>query len=99
MRRRCLKKLCSRLKELQQQKLTRDALLLKIGAAKKEAGRSYFLVDIKFPESEEPINSETFTVAQKQIADRKAQGRLLSVTLKPGSPESKNIMGVLHPAY
>jgi hypothetical protein len=50
-----------RLKELQQQKLTRDALLLKIGAAKKEAGRSYFLVDIKFPEPKEPVNSETFT--------------------------------------
>jgi len=61
MRRRRLKKLWSRLKELQQQKLTRDALLLKIGAAKKEAGRSYFLVDIKFPEPKEPVNSETFT--------------------------------------
>jgi transposase len=61
MRRRRLKKLWSRLKELQQQKLTRDALLLKIGAAKKEAGRSYFLVDIKFPKPKEPVNSETFT--------------------------------------
>jgi len=61
MRRRRLKKLWSRLKDLQQQKLTRDALLLKIGAAKKEAGRSYFLVDIKFPEPKEPVNSETFT--------------------------------------
>ncbi len=61
MRRRRLKKLWARLKELQQQKLTRDALLLKIGAAKKEAGRSYFLVDIKFPEPKEPVNSETFT--------------------------------------
>lgn len=61
MRRRRLKKLWSRLKELQQQKLTRDALLLKIGAAKKEAGRSYFLVDVKFPEPKEPVNSETFT--------------------------------------
>ena len=61
MRRRRLKKLWSRLKELQRQKLTRDALLLKIGAAKKEAGRSYFLLDIKFPEPKEPLNSETFT--------------------------------------
>ena len=61
MRRRRLKKLWSRLKEPQRQKLTRDALLLKIGAAKKEAGRSYFLVDIKFPEPKEPVNSETFT--------------------------------------
>ena len=40
MRRRSLKKLVKRLKELQQQKLTRDDLLMKLGAAKKEAGRA-----------------------------------------------------------
>jgi transposase len=61
MRRRRLKKLWSRLKQLQKQKITRDALLLKIGAAKKEAGRSYFLVDIKLPEQKEPVNPNTFT--------------------------------------
>jgi transposase len=49
MRRRCLKRLIKRLKELQQQKLTRDALLMKLGAAKKEAGRAYTLVDITVP--------------------------------------------------
>jgi hypothetical protein len=36
MRRRRLKKLWQRLKELQPQKITRDTLLLKIGAAKWE---------------------------------------------------------------
>ena len=40
MRRRRLKKLWRRLHELQNQKLTRDQLLLKLGAAKKEAGRA-----------------------------------------------------------
>ena len=39
MRRRRLKRLWQRLHELQNQKLTRDQLLLKLGAAKKEAGR------------------------------------------------------------
>src|SRR5436309_953894 len=38
MRRGRLKKLVKRLKELRQQKLTRDQLLIKLGAAKKEAG-------------------------------------------------------------
>ncbi|MGH7209870.1 MAG: IS1634 family transposase, partial [Acetobacteraceae bacterium] len=38
MRRRRLKKLVKRLHELRQQKLTRDQLLIKLGAAKKEAG-------------------------------------------------------------
>src|SRR5512137_73146 len=44
MRRRRLKKLWSRLHELQRQKLTRDELLLKLGAAKAEAGKAYRLV-------------------------------------------------------
>jgi hypothetical protein len=49
MRRRSLKKLVKRLKELQSQKLTRDELLMKLGAAKKEAGRAYALVKITLP--------------------------------------------------
>jgi len=61
MRRRRLKKLYSRLKELQTQKITRDTLLLKIGAAKKDAGRLYALVDICVPKPGEAVNSETFT--------------------------------------
>jgi hypothetical protein len=50
-----------RLQELQSQKITRDALLLKIGAAKKEAGRVYALVDISLPQPREPVNPKTFT--------------------------------------
>ena len=49
MRRRRLKKLWQRLRELQTQRITRDTLLLKIGAAKKEAGQVYALVDISLP--------------------------------------------------
>ena len=47
MRRRRLKKLWRRLHELQQQTLTRDALLLKLGAAKKEAGRAYLRIPVQ----------------------------------------------------
>jgi hypothetical protein len=61
MRRRRLKKLWQRLKELQSQKITRDTLLLKIGAAKKEAGRVYALVDLILPKPGEPVNPQTFT--------------------------------------
>jgi transposase len=61
IRRRRLKKLWQRLKELQAQKITRDTLLLKIGAAKKEAGRVYALVDISVPKPRERVNSATFT--------------------------------------
>ena len=47
MRRRRLKKLWRRLGELQRQSNSRDRLMLKLGAAKKEAGRAWSLVDIR----------------------------------------------------
>jgi transposase len=61
MRRRRLKRLWKRLHELQQQTLTRDHLLLKLGAAKKEAGRAYGLVKVRLPKKDEPVTPETFT--------------------------------------
>jgi transposase len=50
MRRRRLKRLIARLKELQAQRPGYETLLLKLGAAKKEAGRDWSLVDIAMPE-------------------------------------------------
>jgi hypothetical protein len=63
MRRRRLKKLFKRLHELRQQKLTRDELLIKLGAAKKEAGRAYRLVDLHLPAKEQAVTPQTFTFA------------------------------------
>ena len=40
-RRRRLKKLWKRLHDLQRQSLSRDALLIKLGAAKKDAGHAW----------------------------------------------------------
>jgi hypothetical protein len=60
MRRRRLKRLIKRLKELQAQKLERDELLLKLGAAKKEAGRAYALVGIELPPKEQPARTGSF---------------------------------------
>lgn len=50
MRWRKLKRLWARLKELQRQRPSYENLLLKLGAAKKEAGRVWSLVDIELPE-------------------------------------------------
>ncbi len=61
MRRRRLKRLWQRLHELQQQKPSRDQLLLKLGAAKKEAGRAYGLIEVQLPKADQPITAETFT--------------------------------------
>jgi transposase len=61
MRRRRLKRLCKRLHELQQQAPSRDQLLLKLGAAKKEAGRAYGLLKVQVPEKDQAVTPETFT--------------------------------------
>lgn len=60
IRRRRLKDLWKRLRELQGQELQRDDLLLKLGAAKAEAGRVYHLVEVEVPKAEQPVNAETF---------------------------------------
>jgi hypothetical protein len=61
MRRRRLKRLHQRLRELQQQKLTRDELLIKLGAAKKEAGRAYALIDLHLPAKDQAVTPQSFT--------------------------------------
>jgi hypothetical protein len=47
IRQRRLRRLWARLRELQGQELTRDELLLKLGAAKADAGRVYGLVEVQ----------------------------------------------------
>ena len=66
MRKRRLKKLIKRLRELQRQDLTRDELLLKLGAAKKDAGRAYHLLDIHLPGENEPVAAHTFYFSLKR---------------------------------
>jgi hypothetical protein len=80
MRRRRLKKLWQRLHELQRQKLTRDELLLKLGAAKKEAGRAYALVAIQLPDPSQEVTPATFTFTlrkDKLGIVRRREGRYL----------------------
>ena len=60
MRRRRLKQLLARLRELAGMKLKRDALLIKIGQAKAEAGRAFSLIDLRLPKAREPVNAQTF---------------------------------------
>jgi len=66
IRRRRLKRLWQRLHELQAQQLTRDERLLKLGAAKAEAGRAYRLVEVRVPTAEQSVNAETFTFALRK---------------------------------
>jgi len=80
MRRRRLKRLWKRLGELQRQQLTRDQLLIKLGAAKTDAGRAWGLVDIDLPDVDQPVNAHTFTFSlnrKKLRQTRRREGRYL----------------------
>jgi transposase len=81
MRRRRLKKLWRRLQELRQMKgQTRDELLMRLGAAKKEAGRAWALVNVHVPEAGQEVNAQTFTISldrDKLRQMRRREGRYL----------------------
>lgn len=71
MRRRKLKGLLKRLKALSAMKLSRDELLIKIGAAEQDAGRAARrLVEIDLPSGENPfgyrINREALRIARRR---------------------------------
>jgi transposase len=82
MRKRRLRKLIRRLRELQQQALTRDELLLKLGAAKKEAGRAYGLMTILTPSKDQPATPETFRFSLDRKKLRQALRREGSYLLR-----------------
>ena len=91
MRRHRLRKLIRCLHELQQQHLTRDELLMKLGAAKKEAGRAYGLMAIETPTKDQPVTAETFRFALDRKKLRQALRRegsyLLRSNINGGAPE------------
>ena len=83
IRRRRLKKLVKRLHELRQQKLTRDQLLIKLGAAKKEAGPlAYRIMDIQLPNKDQPVTPETFNFRVNRQKLREARRREGSYILR-----------------
>ena len=91
MRRRRLKKLIKRLYELRQQKLTRDQLLIKLGAARKEAGpAAWRIIDIQLPDKDQPVTPETFCFKlnwQKLREARRREGSyLLRSNVTGGDP-------------
>jgi transposase len=89
MRRRRLKKLVKRLHELRQQKLTRDQLLIKLGAAKKEAGpAAYRIIDIQLPEKDQPVTPETFSFCLNWQRLREARRREGSYLLRSNLTDS-----------
>jgi len=75
MRQRKLKRLWARLNALRAQKPNRDQLLLKLGAAKKEAGRAFSLVDVQVPKTEEELKASGFVFLLRKDKLRQARRR------------------------
>ena len=60
IRRKRLARLLRKLRAMRHSRPSRDRLLLRIGAAKKEAGQAFGLVKIQVPEAGQPVTRETF---------------------------------------
>jgi transposase len=61
IRRKRLARLLRKLRAMRRSLPRRDQLLLRIGAAKKEAGRAFGFVKIRLPQTDEPVTRETFS--------------------------------------
>ena len=61
MRRKRLVRLLRKLRAMRRSLPQRDQLLLRIGAAKKDAGRAFGFVKIRLPEKDEPVSRATFS--------------------------------------
>src|SRR5207342_826967 len=76
--------------QAQRENLTRDELLLKLGAAKKEAGKAYALLVIHTPTKDQPVTSETFhfVLDRKKLRQtrRREGGYLLRSNIKSDDP-------------
>ncbi len=75
IRRRKLVRLLLKLRAMRRSLPGRDKLLMRIGAAKKEAGRAWWFVQIHLPEEGESVSRETFTFAVNKEKLKKAELR------------------------
>jgi len=75
IRRRKLVRLLWKLRDLRRKSPTRDQLLLRIGAARKEAGRAFGFVRIHLPQEGEAVTRPTFTFQLDKDKLQKAELR------------------------
>ena len=75
IRRRKLARLLRKLRVMRRSLPRRDQLLLRIGAAKKDAGRAFGFVTIRMPKADEEVTRQTFTFAVDKKKLRNAELR------------------------
>jgi hypothetical protein len=89
MRRKRLRRYVDRLQALRGQKLTRDQLLMKLGAAKHEVGRAANLIKVEIPKDRATTASFEFRLQRDKLRQaRRREGRyLLRTNLAAHDPE------------
>src|SRR5580658_4442235 len=75
MRRKRLARLLRKLRAMRKGLPKRDRLLLRIGAAKKEAGRAFGLVKIQLPAKDQEVTRETFSFQVDKVKLKAAEQR------------------------
>ena len=75
IRRKRLARLLRKLRAMRKSLPKRDPLLLRIGAAKKEAGRAFGFVTIRVPKADEEITAKTFAFATDKKKLKQAEQR------------------------
>jgi len=75
MRRKRLARLLRKLRAMRRSLPKRDQLLLRLGAAKKEAGRAFGFVTLRVPKAEEEVTRQTFSFAINRDKLRQAEQR------------------------
>jgi len=75
MRRKRLARLLRKLRVMRRSLPKRDQLLLRIGAAKKEAGRAFGFVKIQIPPADQAVTRETFSFQVRKAQLRAAEQR------------------------
>jgi len=75
MRRKRLARLLRKLRAMRRSLPQRDPLLLRIGAAKKEAGRAFGFVKIQLPKADQPVTRETFSFQLNKAKLKAAEQR------------------------
>ena len=90
MRRKRLARLLCKLRVMRRSLPARDQLLLRIGAAKAEAGRAFGFVKIQMPDASQPVTRESFQFhvdkAKLQEAELRDGHYLLRSNLAGGDP-------------
>jgi hypothetical protein len=95
MRRKRLVRLLRKLRAMRKSLPKRDQLLLRIGAAKKEAGRAFGFVKIQMPSKDQDVTRETFSFQVDQAESYRTARRPLSAAQQSHRRRSSRVVDAL----